>query len=383
MKKVIAAMSGGQRDVASGNRDKFSDKRNDSPRRKVVAAMSGGVDSSLTAALLQRQGFEVVGVTMQLGAENFHERSCCSSREVEDAARVAEVLGINFHVVDLREDFRKSVVNYFVAEYLRGRTPNPCVRCNKLIKFGALFDFAESLGADFLATGHYARIIFEDGRFKLKQAIDAKKDQSYVLYNLTAEKLAKIILPLGKFSKAETRRLAEDLNLPVAHKPDSQEICFVPNDDYKNFLQNFAPDADALKAGEIVDAGGKILGHHNGVANYTIGQRKGLGIAAPQPLYVTRLDVDKRQVVVDTNDKLFTRTLTARDVHWIYKPSLPKTLRAKIRYGSRIAECTIVEAENFLRVDFAEPQRAVTPGQSIVFYDGDEVLGGGIIENGG
>ena len=252
-------------------------------------------------------------------------------------------------------------------------------RCNREIKFGRLFDFATELGADYLSTGHYARIIFEDGRFKLKQALDVRKDQSYVLYNLTADKLAKIILPLGEFSKTDTRRLAEEKNLPVAHKPDSQEICFVPDDDYKAFLQNFAPNADALKSGEIVDTCGKILGNHSGVANYTIGQRKGLGIAAPQPLYVTRLDVANKKVVVDTNDKLFSKTLTASDVHWIYKPTLPKTLQAKIRYGSKFADCMVAEEENFLSVTFAEPQRAITPGQSIVFYDGDEVLGGAII----
>lgn len=348
--------------------------------KKILVAMSGGVDSSLTAALLLERGFEVEGVTMLLEDGSFHERSCCSSKEVEDAEKVCEHLGIKHHVIDLRDDFRKYVMNYFVAEYLNGRTPNPCVRCNREIKFGRLFDFAMSLGADYLSTGHYARIIFEDGRFKLKQALDVKKDQSYVLYNLTPDKLAKIILPLGEFSKGDTRRLAEEKNLPVAHKPDSQEICFVPDDDYKAFLQNFAPNADALKSGEIVDTCGKILGNHNGVANYTIGQRKGLGIAAPHPLYVNRLDIAKRQVIVGSNDELFSDTLTARDVHWIYEPTLPKNLQAKIRYGSRLTECNVAESENLLRVTFAEPIRAITPGQSIVFYDGDEVLGGAIIK---
>ena len=337
--------------------------------KKVVVAMSGGVDSSLTAALLIERGFEVVGVTMLLEDE----------KNISDAKKVCEHLGINHHVADFRNIFRDKVENYFVAEYFNGRTPNPCVRCNREIKFGKLFEFAESLGADFLATGHYARIIFEDGRFKLKKAVDVKKDQSYVLYNLTAEKLSRIILPLGEFSKSETRSLAEKLNLPVAHKPDSQEICFVPNDDYKNFLQNFAPNADALQSGEIVDSSGKILGNHHGVANYTIGQRKGLGIAAPQPLYVTYLDIANKKVVVDTNDKLFSTTLTAHDAHWIYKPSLPKILSAKIRYGSKFSECNVAEEGNFLRVAFAEPQRAITPGQSIVFYDSDEVLGGAVI----
>ena len=337
--------------------------------KKIAAAMSGGVDSSLTAALLLERGFEVFGVTMILD----------DATNLDDARKVCEHLGIVHHAADFRKIFRAKVEDYFVSEYLRGRTPNPCVRCNREIKFGALFDYVQDLGADFLATGHYARIVFEDGRFKLKRAVDARKDQSYVLYNLTPDKLAKIILPLGDFSKDETRRLAAEKKLPAAHKPDSQEICFVPDDDYKNFIANRAPNADALQAGAIVDADGKILGSHCGVANYTIGQRKGLGIAAPNPLYVTRLDVANRQVVVGSNAELFTDTLTARDAHWIYKPTLPKTLHAKIRYGSQIAACTVAEDENFLRVTFAEPRRAITPGQSIVFYNGEEVIGGAII----
>ena len=339
--------------------------------KKVVVAMSGGVDSSLTAALLIERGFDVFGVTMLLGDDE---------KNISDAEKVCRHLGINHHVADFRKIFRAKVEDYFVAEYLRGRTPNPCVRCNREIKFGALFDFVTNLGADYLSTGHYARIIFEDGRFKLKKAVDAKKDQSYVLYNLTAEKLSRIILPLGEFSKNDTRRLAAQMNLTVANKPDSQEICFVPDDDYKAFLQNFAPATDALKSGEIVDTCGKILGSHSGIANYTIGQRKGLRIAAPHPLYVNRLDIAKRQVVVGSNDELFSDTLTTQDAHWIYKPTLPKNLQSKIRYGSRLTECTVAESENLLRVTFAEPIRAITPGQSIVFYDGDEVLGGAIIK---
>ena len=339
-----------------------------------VVAMSGGVDSSLTAALLLERGFEVIGVTMLLDDDDKND-----DKNIVDARRVAEHLKINHYVADFRKIFCAEVENYFVSEYLRGRTPNPCVRCNRFIKFGALFDFAESLGADYLATGHYAQIIFEDGRFKLKKAVDAKKDQSYVLYNLTADKLSRILLPLGGFSKSETRRLAEEFNLPVAHKPDSQEICFVPNDDYKNFIANHEPTAQALQAGEIIDSSGKILGSHNGVANYTIGQRKGLGIAAPHPLYVIKIDVANRKVVVGTNDELFTTTLTATEPHWIYKPTLPATLQAKIRYGAKFSTCTVNEEGNFLQVDFFDPQRAITPGQSIVFYDGDEVVGGAII----
>ena len=339
-------------------------------KKKVAVAMSGGVDSSLTAAILLERGFDVLGITMKLNSDE---------KNILDAQKVCNHLGISHHVADFKEIFRAEVENYFVAEYLRGRTPNPCVRCNLKIKFGALFDFASNLGAEFFSTGHYARIIFEDGRFKLKKAVDVKKDQSYVLYNLTADKLSKILLPLGDFSKVETRILAEKLNLPVAHKPDSQEICFVPDDDYKNFILSREPAAQALKSGEIVDSSGKVLGNHHGVANYTIGQRKGLGIAAPQPLYVTKIDVANKKVVVGTNDNLFTKNLTAHNANWIYKPPLPKILTAKIRYGAKFSACTVTEEENSLKIIFSEPQRAITPGQSIVFYDGDEVLGGAII----
>lgn len=339
---------------------------------KICAvAMSGGVDSSLAAQILLNQGFNVFGITMKLFDDD---------KNIVDAKKVCDFLGIKHFVADFRDFFRVNVENYFINEYLRGRTPNPCVRCNKFIKFGALMDFAKDLGADYLATGHYAQIIFEEGRFKLKKGVDIRKDQSYVLYNLTDDKLSRILLPLGGYSKSETRRLADELNLPVAHKPDSQEICFVPNDDYKNFISSREPTAQALKSGEIIDSSGKVLGNHNGVANYTIGQRKGLGIAAPQPLYVTRLDVANKKIVVGTNDELFTTTLTAIEPHWIYKPTLPANLQAKIRYGAKVSACTVAEEENFLRVTFNEPQRAITPGQSIVFYDREEVLGGAIID---
>ena len=341
--------------------------------------MSGGVDSSLTAALLIQQGFEVFGVTMWLETDEFNERSCCSSAEIRDAKIVAAQLGIKHYVADFRNVFRAEVENYFVEEYLRGRTPNPCVECNKKIKFGKLLDFAISNGADFLATGHYARVVFEDGRFKLKKAVDLKKDQSYVLYNLTPEKLSKIILPLGEFSKTETRELAEKLKLISAHKKDSQEICFVPNDDYKSFIAAHTEDADALQEGEIIDTAGKVLGRHNGVANYTIGQRKGLGIAAENPLYVIKLDVENRRVIVGGNDETFSESLTAENVHWIYQPNFPAKLQCKIRYGSRVANCTVENFDENIKVKFDEPQRAITAGQSVVFYDGEEVLGGAVI----
>ena len=339
-------------------------------KKRIAVAMSGGVDSSLTAALLIQQGFEVFGVTMQLKDD---------SAEFDDAQKVAAQLGIKHFTADFRKIFRAEIENYFVEEYLKGRTPNPCVLCNKKIKFGKLFDFAQEQGADFLATGHYARIIFEDGRFKLKKAVDLKKDQSYVLYNLTPEKLSKIILPLGEFSKTETRALAEKLNLISAHKKDSQEICFVPNDDYKSFIAARADSAAALESGEIVNTAGKVLGYHNGVANYTIGQRKGLGIAAENPLYVLKLDVENRRVIVGSNAETFSNELTAENVHWIYPPKFPARLQCKIRYGPRVSNCTVENFGENLRVIFEEPQRAITAGQSVVFYDGEEVLGGGVI----
>ena len=350
-------------------------------RKKVAVAMSGGVDSSLVAALLLDRGFEVEGVTMRLEDNETDSKSCCSQNELKDALAVANYLGICHHIVDFRAIFETEIENYFVAEYLRGRTPNPCVKCNKQIKFGRLFDFAKEIGADFLATGHYARTVFEDGRYKLKKAVDTHKDQSYVLYNLTAEKLSQIIFPLGEFTKTETRKLAEEMKLPVAQKPDSQEICFVPHDDYKSYLKNHAQNVAALQAGEIVDTAGKVLGSHSGVANYTIGQRKGLGIAAAQPLYVVKLDVENRKVVVGSNAELFSEELTAENVHWIYKPAeFPARLQAKIRYGTKIFDCVVEEENNLVRVKFFEPVRAITAGQSVVFYADDELLGGGVIK---
>ena len=352
--------------------------------KKILVAMSGGVDSSLTAAILKNRGFKVIGVTMKLTDEEIFssDRSCCSADEANDARRVADFLGIDHYVVDFHEDFQDKVVNYFVDEYLNGRTPNPCVACNKFIKFGKLFDFAEEIGADFLATGHYARVENVDGKFFLKKGFDLKKDQSYVLYNLTADQLSKIILPLGDQSKEQTRSLAKKYNLPVAHKPDSQEICFVPNDDYKKFLiDHVDKNSLALQTGEIVDVNGKVLGTHNGVAFYTIGQRKGLGIAAENPLYVIKSDVKNKRVIVGGGDQVFCKSLTADNLNWIYQQNFPFKATAKIRYGSKVADCLVeLIDDKKISVIFDEPQRAATAGQSIVFYDDEIVLGGGIID---
>ena len=357
----------------------------DLTKKKVAVAMSGGVDSSLTAALLLEKGFEVIGITMQLNSEESSvfnsDRQCCSANEANDARRVADFLGISHYVINFCEDFQTKVVNYFIDDYMKGRTPNPCVACNKYIKFGKLFEFIDELGIEYLATGHYARIEENNGNFYLKKGLDKKKDQSYVLYNIRAEQLSRILLPLGEQSKDETRHLAEQLNLPVAHKPDSQEICFVPNDDYKTFLKNNADkNANALQPGEIVDVNGNILGHHNGAAFYTIGQRKGLGIAHETPLYVVKLDIAKRRVIVGDSDEVFSDSLKAIELHWIYPQQFPLKATAKIRYGPRVADCIVYELNEVeVKVTFDKPQRAITTGQSIVFYDDDIVLGGGII----
>lgn len=354
-------------------------------QERVVVAMSGGVDSSLAAALLMEQGYEVVGVTMRLSNENRDtspdDRSCCSLSSVDDARRVADVLGIPHYVMDFTAMFEHTVIDYFFDEYLRGRTPNPCIVCNRYIKFEGLLNKAEELGASSIATGHYARIdCCRDGIYRLRKGQDAEKDQSYVLYHLNQKTLRHVLLPLGSFSKGETRRMAEAYHLPVAHKAESQEICFVPHDDYKAYLRDKRPLS--VCSGEIVDLAGNVLGRHDGIAFYTIGQRKGLGIAAPQPLYVTALDAKENRVIVGTADDVYAQELTASDLNWTMWNVLQKTrtVQAKIRYGKREAEAVITPCgTECVQVHFSEPQRAVTKGQSVVFYENDIVLGGGVI----
>lgn len=357
-------------------------------KKKVVVAMSGGVDSSLTAALLVEQGYDVIGITMRLSEESrdfeCNDRGCCSLASVDDARKVAEVIGIPHYTVNFKEAFKKDVIDYFLADYAKGWTPNPCIACNRYMKFGLLLDKTLELGAEFLATGHYARIEQDEtGRYLLKKGVDTHKDQSYALYHLNQQTLRHFLLPLGGMTKVHTRELAEKFNLPVAHKPDSQEICFVPHDDYKAYLKDKNPAC--LKKGNIVDINGNILGKHDGVPLYTIGQRKGLGIAASEPLYVVALDMKKNQVIVGGANDVFATGLIASDLNWIAIDGLAaaetREYKAKIRYGKKegAAKITMLK-DGKLKVDFAEKQRAVTPGQSIVFYDGDTVVGGGVIE---
>jgi tRNA-specific 2-thiouridylase len=350
--------------------------------------MSGGVDSSVAAALLVEQGYEVIGVTMQIWpAENSIEadfsRACCSLTAVEDARRVAARLGIAHYVVNFRDVFEETVIHNFIEEYRRGRTPNPCVRCNRFVKFEALLNRARGMGAEFVATGHYAQIVFdsERDRWLLKRGVDRSKDQSYALYGMSQFQLAHTFMPLGEMEKDQTRRLASDLGLAVANKPDSQEICFVENRDYASFLKAAAPEI--AKPGPILDTSGNVVGEHEGIAFYTVGQRKRIQIRKPGPWYVVRIDPSQNAVVIGRDADMFASSLIADDLNLISIEKLKEqiAISAKIRYNTKdssalLAPCNGDKAE----VIFDTPQRAITPGQAVVFYQDDTVLGGGTIE---
>jgi tRNA-specific 2-thiouridylase len=361
-------------------------------KQRVVVAMSGGVDSSLTAALLLHQGYDVIGMTMQIWENDEREdkpdsRGCCSLAAIDDARGVADKLGIPYYVVNFRKLFQERVVDYFIREYGEGKTPNPCIACNRFVKFEGLLKKAQEVGADFLATGHYARITYDEQRkrYLLGKGVDNLKDQSYALYHLNQHTLAHFLFPLGGYTKVQTRQLARELGLAVADKPDSQEICFVPNDDYQAFLAEKSPNA--LKPGAIVDKQGKVLGKHQGLPLYTVGQRKGLGFAAGKPLYVIALDTAKNQVIVGNNADVFAQECIASDLNWILFDDLagPMTVQAKIRYGAKESEAVVspligTTNKGKVHVVFRQPQRAITPGQSVVFYLDDIVIGGGVIE---
>lgn len=356
---------------------------------RVVVAMSGGVDSSLAAALLAEQGYEVIGVTMRLWSDGAEAvagaRTCCSLAAVEDARRVAARLGIPYYVVNLSERFAQAVVGDFVREYRRGRTPNPCVRCNQHVKFEALMQRARELGADYLATGHYARIRTDPatGRYLLLRGVDAAKDQSYALYTLTQEQLRATLFPLGEMTKRETRERAAKLGLCVAAKRDSQEICFVP-DDYASFLRRVMPSAAA--PGPIVDQTGKVLGEHPGIAFFTIGQKRGLRLPLPHPLYVLEIHPETNTLVVGPVEALMGRDCVVEDVNWIGVPGLEGELEvaARVRYNMAAQAAVVRPLEGgWVHLQFREPQRAITPGQAAVFYQGDVVVGGGTIRAAG
>jgi tRNA-uridine 2-sulfurtransferase len=367
------------------------------PTETIAVAMSGGVDSSTVAAMLRAEGYNVVGLTMQLwnqrrlaGREGMPEQvqgRCCSIEDVYDARRVAEDLQIPYYVVNHQERFEKDVVRPFVDEYLSGRTPIPCSLCNNHLKFDQLLITARQIGAELLATGHYARIDYdpERGRWLLLRAHDAAKDQTYFLFGLTQEQLSRTRFPLGEMSKPQVRELARQHGLALAEKPDSQEICFIPGGDYKRFIDAYLDEqGEALPdtSGELVTTAGEVIGEHGGIHNFTVGQRKGLGVATGTPLYVIELRGDKRQVVVGTNEDLTSRTMVVRKLNWISVDDLhgPMRVKAKIRHRHEPADAVIEKtgAEEVLAT-FDVPQRAITPGQAAVFYDGDIVVGGGWI----
>jgi len=352
---------------------------------RVLVAMSGGVDSSVAAALLVDEGYECIGVTMQLWPENLpveHESGCCSISAVYDARRVANKLGIPYYVLNFAQSFQEQVIDRFAGEYLKGRTPNPCIVCNEKVKFGTFLQKARELECDFVATGHYASVEYDEarGRYLLLRGKDRRKDQSYTLYGLTQEQLAHTLLPLGTLEKETTRAIARELGLVTADKPDSQEICFVPGGDYRTFMERYAPES--VRPGDIVDLDGNVLGRHRGIAFYTVGQRKGLGIAHPEPLYVVRLDAKNNRVVVGPKEAVQGVALLADPVNFVAIPSLegPMEVTCKIRYKAEETPAVIEPGpDGGVITRFEEPERAITPGQSVVWYDGDVVVGGGII----
>ncbi len=365
--------------------------------RTIAVAMSGGVDSSTVAAMLRAEGHNVVGLTMQLwnqrrlaGREGMPESvqgRCCSLDDVYDARRVAETIGIPYYVVNHEDRFERDVVRPFINEYLSGRTPIPCSLCNNHLKFDQLLTVAQQIGADAVATGHYARVEFDNDRHRwlLKRPTDRSKDQTYFLFGLTQEQLSRTLFPLGGMTKPEVRELARKHGLALAEKPDSQEICFVPGGDYKKFLDAYlAEQGDTLPdtAGELVTTDGRVIGEHNGIHNFTVGQRKGLGVATGSPLYVLQIKGDSRQVVVGEQESLYSRTLLARRANLISVDDLREPMRVsvKIRHRHEPAAASIEKTGTHeMLVTFDEPQRAITPGQAAVFYDGDVVVGGGWI----
>lgn len=352
-------------------------------KKRVVVAMSGGVDSSVAAALLVRQGYEVIGMTMcfNLSESKGRRPACCGLEGIEDARRVAQALEIKHYVVNMQKSLQDYVIKDFCDEYAHGRTPNPCVRCNQYLKFDVLLKKALALDADFIATGHYARIVISHKSqvTSLKKAKDKFKDQSYFLYRINKKYLKNILFPLGNYTKTEVRALARKFKLPVAEKPGSQEICFLPDNDYHAFLKNYFNIKP--KPGKVVDLDGNVLGEHKGIAYYTIGQREGLGIACGYPIYVVKIDFKKSRLVVAKKEDAQSKEFLVKDLNFLGKPIKKKVaLKVKIRYNHKESPAEVTRQKNRLKIKFKKPQFAITPGQSAVFYQKDTVLGGGIIE---
>jgi len=346
---------------------------------KVLLGMSGGVDSSVAAFLLQEQGYEVIGATMRLWIQDDSPDAggCCSLSSVEDARFVAQRLGIPHYVLNYKDAFRQQVVEYFIAEYKAGRTPNPCIACNSRVRFTQFLEQAQALGCQYIATGHYARVAPTAQGTRLQKSVDVKKDQTYMLFRMTEEQLSHTIFPLGGMTKPEVRQIASKLDLVVADKPDSQEICFVQNDDYKGFLRS---EGAVDCPGDITDTSGRMLGRHTGIFDYTIGQRKGLGLTSPEPLYVLEIDAANNRIVVGSGQELFKHEVEISELHFLERPSPTDDLTGKARYTTHDQPCRVrFIAEDRAVASFIDPVRAPTPGQSLVLYKGDLVIGGGTI----
>lgn len=359
-------------------------------KKRVVVGMSGGVDSSVAAYLLKEQGYDVIGVTMQIWQEEDplvmeHEGGCCGLSAVDDASRVARALGIPYYVMNFRKEFRENVVDYFAREYLQGRTPNPCNACNRFVKWEALLQKSIALGADYIATGHYARIVqLPNGRYTICKSVTEAKDQTYALYRLNQFQLAHTLMPVGAYEKDKIREIAASIDVRVSAKKDSQEICFIPDGDYAAFLAQYTKEP-VPGPGNFVDQQGNVIGQHKGIIHYTVGQRKGLNLAMGHPVFVTAIRPETNEVVIGESEEVFSDTLYCNELNFMSIPEITGETRltAKIRYAHKGAPCTITPAgEDMLKVTFDTPQRAITPGQSVVFYDGEYVAGGGTILRG-
>lgn len=352
-------------------------------KKKALVAMSGGVDSSVAAYLTKQMGYDVIGVTMRLydGEDLARDKTCCSLDDVEDAKSVARKLSFPHHTFNFKSDFEKAVIAPFIAAYETGATPNPCIECNRNLKFSALYERARVLGCEYVVTGHYARIEKAGDKYRLLRAADAGKDQSYVLYSLTQSQLAHTLFPLGALTKSQTREIAEREGFINSGKPDSQDICFIPDGDYAGFIRRRT--GRDYPGGDFVDVNGNVLGRHNGIINYTVGQRKGLGIALGFPVYVKDIDVENNRVVLCKNEELFTYELDAENFNWVCggAPESDVVCKAAVRYRGALKDAVVTPAgDDKVHIRFSTAQRAVTRGQAVVLYDGDAVLGGGTIK---